>query len=136
MNDQLTTGQCLCGAVTFRISGTFESFFLCHCSRCRKDTGTAHAANLFSSKATITWLSGTDRISTFTLPGSRHAKSFCSTCGAALPMSQTDGGFVVVPAGCLDSPIDLRPTAHICMADRATWDNDLEAIPRMDGLPG
>ena len=136
MNDQLTTGQCLCRAVKFRISGTFEAFFLCHCSRCRKDTGTAHAANLFSSKATITWLSGTDRISTFTLPGSRHAKSFCSTCGAALPMSQTDGGFVVVPAGCLDSPIDLRPTAHICMADRATWDNDLEAIPRMDGLPG
>jgi len=28
--DTLATGQCLCGAVKFRISGEFESFFLCH----------------------------------------------------------------------------------------------------------
>lgn len=136
MNNAPISGQCLCAAVKFRISGTFESFFLCHCSRCRKDTGTAHAANLFSTSARITWVSGTDQIRTFTLPGSRHAKSFCRTCGSALPMSQADGGFIVVPAGCLDSPIDLRPTAHICLADRAMWDNDLNAVPGMDGLPG
>jgi hypothetical protein len=44
---QTVTGSCLCGAVSFEVSGAFDSFFLCHCSRCRKDTGSAHAANLF-----------------------------------------------------------------------------------------
>ena len=50
-------GSCLCGEITFEIIGEFESFFLCHCERCRKDTGSAHAANLFSSSARLIWLS-------------------------------------------------------------------------------
>ena len=45
MDSNPTTGKCLCGVVQFRISGEFESFFLCHCSRCRKDSGSAHSAN-------------------------------------------------------------------------------------------
>jgi hypothetical protein len=32
-------GSCLCGAVRFEVEGSFECFFLCHCSFCRKDTG-------------------------------------------------------------------------------------------------
>ncbi len=35
---------------------------------CRKDTGSAHAANLFSSSAKLNWLSGEDSIVKFTLP--------------------------------------------------------------------
>lgn len=47
------SGSCLCGEVTFEIEGDFEDFYLCHCERCRKDTGSAHAANLFSSTAKL-----------------------------------------------------------------------------------
>jgi len=43
---------------------------------------------------------------------------------------------LVVPAGSLDSAIDMQPNAHICFADRAQWDSHLEDIPKMDGLPG
>jgi hypothetical protein len=134
--DDLATGQCLCGAVTFRISGAFESFFLCHCARCRKDSGSAHSANLFSSTATIAWLSGEENIKTFQLPGSRHVKCFCANCGSALPFSQADDRVLVVPAGSLDGPIGIRPTAHICVSSRANWDDDLAALKRIDGLPG
>ena len=136
MDDNPAIGQCLCGAVKFRISGKFESFFLCHCARCRKDSGSAHSANLFSSTAKITWISGEENIKTFRLAGSRHVKGFCSDCGAALPVSQPEIGLLVVPAGSLDSRIDIRPNAHICCSSRATWDNDLVAIERIDGLPG
>jgi hypothetical protein len=134
--DELAIGQCLCGAVKFRISGEFESFFLCHCARCRKDTGSAHAANLFSSTAEITWVSGAENIREFRLPGSRHVKCFCTTCGSALPFSQAVDGLAVVPAGSLDSPVAIRPNAHICFASRADWDNDLGALDRIDGLSG
>lgn len=134
--DNLTSGQCLCGAVTFRIEGAFEAFFLCHCGRCRKDTGSAHAANLFSSTATLTWLSGTENVREFHLPGTRHVKCFCTECGSALPYSPADGGVIVVPAGSLDTPVGTRPNAHICMSSRAEWDNDLESVDRIDGLPG
>ena len=136
MADNPTTGQCLCGTVKFRISGAFESFFLCHCSRCRKGSGSAHSANLFSSTARLSWVSGEDSIKTFRLSGSRHMKSFCSDCGSALPVSLPEVDLLVVPAGSLDSRIDIRPDAHICCSSRAIWDNDLAAVDRIDGLPG
>ncbi|WP_417255134.1 GFA family protein [Celeribacter sp.] len=136
MDNNPTTGQCLCGAVKFRISGEFKSFFLCHCSRCRKDSGSAHSANLFSSTAKLIWVSGEAKIKTFHLTGSRHMKSFCSDCGSALPISQPEVGLLVVPAGSLDSPIDIRPNAHICCSSHADWDEALASIERIDGLPG
>jgi len=127
-------GSCLCGAVRFRITGAFERFYLCHCSYCRKDTGSAHAANLFSSTATLTWLSGQEQVSTFNLPQTRHTKCFCSVCGSALPYASPR--MLVVPAGSLDTPPAVTPDANIFTASRATWDCDLALAPGFDTFPG
>lgn len=132
-NKQL--GSCLCGEVRFEIVGDFERFFLCHCGRCRKDTGSAHAANLFSSTAKLTWLSGEAKIKTFRVPSSRHVKAFCSACGSAVPHVYGNGALLVVPAGSLDSAVDIRPQAHIFFASRANWDQHLEDVPKFDELP-
>ncbi|NIZ14343.1 GFA family protein [Phaeobacter sp. HF9A] len=134
--NNLTTGQCLCGTVRFQIDGAFESFFLCHCSRCRKDSGSAHSANLFSSTARLAWVSGEENVKAFHLPGTRHVKCFCTTCGSALPVAQAADGVLMVPAGALDSPINIRPNAHICCSSRADWDHDLASLDELDGLPG
>ncbi len=128
-------GACLCGAVAFEITGAFEGFFLCHCSRCRKGTGSAHAANLFSRTATLSWRSGEDKVRIYRVPDTRHQRCFCADCGAALPRIQPDGA-LVVPAGSLDSDVPVRPDAHICCASRANWDDRLDEVPRLDGLPG
>ena len=133
MRNQL--GSCLCGEVRFEITGDFERFFLCHCGRCRKDTGSAHAANLFSSTAKVHWLSGEANIKTFRAPSTRHERSFCAECGSALPSVQMDGALLVVPAGSLDSAIDIRPDAHIFVASDADWARNLDGVPRVDGLP-
>jgi len=124
------SGSCLCGDVTFEIDGEFERFYLCHCQRCRKDTGSAHAANLFSSSAQLHWLSGIERVATFTLPDTAHGHSFCNRCGSALGNS-----LLVVPAGSLDTPLGIKPDSHLFMASRADWDDELERLPRCDGLP-
>ena len=129
------SGSCLCGAVRFEVDGAFQSFFLCHCSRCRKGSGSAHGANLFSSNAKLTWLSGEAHVKRFDLPGTQHGRSFCATCGAALPNVQMDGALLVVPAGSLDSGVELKPNAHICIASRADWDDGLNDIPEIEGLP-
>ncbi|MGE9293776.1 MAG: GFA family protein [Puniceicoccales bacterium] len=117
------------------IEGDFEAFFLCHCERCRKDTGSAHAANLFSPMAKLTWLAGADQWRTYTLPKTLHQKSFCCKCGSALPSVQDGGKMIVVPAGSLDTDVPLRPHAHICLDDRANWDQELECIARLNDLP-
>jgi hypothetical protein len=128
-------GACLCGAVRFEIDGAFEHFYLCHCARCRKDTGSAHASNLFSSTAVLRWIDGESNVRQFALPGTLHARSFCATCGSALPSVQMNGALLVVPAGCLDGPLDIAPDAHLFVASRAAWDRELEHVLAWPTLP-
>ncbi|MEJ1937485.1 GFA family protein, partial [Nostoc sp. NIES-2111] len=78
-------GSCQCGKVSFIVEGGFEQFYLCHCSRGRKDTGSAFGANLFSATSHITWVTGGDHLRTYRMPSTRHARSFCPDCGSALP---------------------------------------------------
>lgn len=135
MERQTYTGSCLCRKVTFEILGAFDRFFLCHCEYCRKDTGSAHAANLFSSTAKLKWLSGEDNIKTFDFESSGHIKSFCSDCGSALPNIQINGTLLVVPAGSLDCDVSIAPQGHIFVSHKANWDNDLHTVQKFDELP-
>lgn len=129
------SGSCICGQVKFEMEGSFDSFYLCHCKFCQKDTGSAHGANLFSTKAQLNWISGEDKIKTFTLPSTRHTKSFCNECGSALPNRQLEGKLLVIPAGSLDSDIDIRPDAHIFYSSRGCWDNELQNIKKFEKFP-
>ena len=128
-------GSCLCGDATFTIEGAFEHFFLCHCKHCQKDTGSAHAANLLSPTATIEWISGQEKLKTFKLPSTMHVRSFCATCGSALPNIQMEGKLLVVPAGSLDDEVSNKPNAHIFVSSKANWDNELERVQAIEKLP-
>jgi hypothetical protein len=128
-------GSCLCGAVRFEVEGEFERFYLCHCEYCRKDTGSAHGANLFSSSAVLKWVAGEDQVRQFNLPSTRHWHGFCGTCGSTLPVTQPDGKLLKVPAGSLDSEVHIRPDAHIFVSSRAGWDHLLELVPMVDRFP-
>jgi hypothetical protein len=124
-------GSCLCGTVSFTVEGDFDSFYLCHCKHCQKDTGSAHAANLFSQSAQLSWQAGEDAVTFYTLPESRHSKSFCKYCGSALPNTQNEG-MLVVPAGCLDTKVTLPPTAHLFAASSASWEAKLSDVPKLE----
>jgi hypothetical protein len=128
-------GSCLCGGVRFEVEGDFDHFYLCHCGYCRKDTGSAHAANLFSSTAVLKWSTGRDNVREFNLPGTRHGKSFCRMCGSALPRAQMNGRLLVVPAGSLDCEVLTRPDAHIFISSKAGWDTALGEVPMIDRWP-
>ncbi len=128
-------GGCLCGAVHYEVTGSFESFFLCHCSHCRKDTGSSHAANLFSKTAELRWLSGESQTTTYNLPDTAHVKSFCAICGSAVPHQQMNGTLLVVPAGSLETNAPMRPQGHIFMHSKANWDEHLESIRSFASYP-
>ncbi len=128
-------GSCLCKSVKFKIAGTFDEFYLCHCKYCRKDTGSAHAANLFATNAVLTWLEGENLVKRFELNDTNHVKSFCSICGSALPNKQMNETLLVVPAGSLDGKLDKKPDGHIFISNRSNWDNELEKVKKYEGLP-
>lgn len=127
-------GSCLCKKIVFEVTGEFKKFLLCHCSRCRKETGSAHAANLFSNTAEFKWVKKEAVVKTYCLPNTRFAKSFCEDCGSALP-TVGENNFILVPAGSLDGDLDLSPQGHIHMSSKANWDQNLEQVAKFDILP-
>ena len=46
-----------------------------------------------------------------------------------------DGTLIVVPAGSLDSKIEVRANAHIFTSGRAAWDDRLDEVPMIAGAP-
>ncbi|MBJ7536179.1 GFA family protein [Marinomonas transparens] len=131
----LYTGSCLCGDVRFELEGEFKKFFLCHCSRCQKTSGSAHCANLFAPGAKLNWLSGEDKVSFYRHEDTNFARSFCSSCGSNVPVDAKSRGLVVVPAGCLDCDVDITPDAHIFTDSKGNWDEGFADIPAFEAMP-
>ncbi|WP_370203680.1 GFA family protein [Alloalcanivorax venustensis] len=130
-------GGCLCGQVRYRISGPFHQFHLCHCSRCQRFSGTAHAANLIAAADALEWLKGEDQVRRFDLPEAKSfSRAFCVQCGSMVPHEKRDGSGVIVPAGGLDQTPDLDPNDHIFYADRAGWYDTGLGAKKYDGPPG
>jgi hypothetical protein len=136
MKNDPNQGSCLCGAVKYEVSPPFLMFRYCHCPRCRKHTGSAHAANLFVASDQLKWLSGEDAVTRYDLPeAKRFARNFCNTCGSPVPFISRDGTQAVIPAGSLDDDPGILPTGSIFWDDRAPWYQCVEEMPRHAGYP-
>jgi hypothetical protein len=123
-------GSCLCGAVKYEVAGEAKRFYHCHCSRCRKSTGTGHASNLFLQPATLNWLIGREHIRAFKIPeAKRFTNQFCEICGSRLPRQPQDSDIVVIPAGSLDDETPIRPQARIFTDSRASWSCSGDEMP-------
>lgn len=115
-------GSCVCGAVEFRIEGPFRGFRYCHCSRCRKKTGSSHVANLFVPVGQFSWELGEDKIRQFELPTAKYwSTAFCTNCGSAMPWLTKNGKVMVVGAGALDDDPGVKPKLSIHFDSRAPW---------------
>lgn len=133
MSKTTLKGSCLCGAVKYEVTGEPKRFYHCHCSRCRKATGTGHASNLFLQPGVLKWLSGEQEIRAFKVPeAKRFTNTFCATCGSRLPRQPNDTDIVMIPAGSLDDEAPIKPQARIFSGSRAIWscaDDELPVYP-------
>jgi hypothetical protein len=130
------TGSCLCKKVNYEITDNIGIFQYCHCSRCRKFTGSAHASNLFVSQEHFKWISGEELVGRYEPKDTRYyATCFCKNCGSSLPWISKVGNTVVVPAGTLDQDPGLRPKWNIFYASKAPWYTESSDLPHFDELP-
>ena len=125
MSAKSLSGSCLCGAVRYTATGEAQRFYHCHCSRCRKASGTGHASNLFL-QGTLSWESGEDMLKIYKLPEAKlFANTFCQNCGSRMPRFIEKAGMVFIPAGSLDDEPDIGPQARIFTGSRAAWSCDV-----------
>jgi hypothetical protein len=115
------TGSCLCGAVKFEIAGDIGELYQCHCSLCRKTTGSACNTACLVPSNRFTWCAGINQVSSF-VRDSGYRSDFCSRCGSPVPNPTRDGNRVWVPAGLFDEQTAARVTKHVFVGSRAAWD--------------
>lgn len=123
-------GSCLCGGVRFEVVEPFLWANHCHCSRCRKHSGTFGGAQGRVPRSGFRLLAGQELISVFR-PRDGRVKAFCSVCGSSLFGGEwPDGDEVAIRFGALDGDPGIRPDFHAFVGSRAPWDE----LPD-DGLP-
>ena len=126
-------GGCLCGSVDFEADLPFLKFVKCHCSRCRRATGSAFAANAYVLPPAFRWLRGQHHVVRFDYPLARSfSTSFCRECGAPLPRATRSGREIIIPARSLLDDPGVSPTIDACWQSRATWLSDAIDLPTSD----
>jgi hypothetical protein len=70
----MASGGCLCGKVAYEADPPFLKFVRCHCSRCRRATGSAYAANLYVAPQSFRWVAGADEVVRFDLAEARTSR--------------------------------------------------------------
>ncbi|MDX1282834.1 GFA family protein [Shewanella colwelliana] len=125
-------GQCLCGEISIKVNGPITDIIHCHCSLCRKNSGTAYATNGFINRADFEIVAGAESLTTFSFKPGRN-RHFCRRCGSPVFSSnKQDPSRLRIRLGILDSDISEKPASHNFVTSKASWD-DLDAnLPRYE----
>jgi len=125
-------GGCLCGAIRFRATGPEVGAGYCHCESCRRQTGAPIAAFVVFDAERVLWIKG-DRERYESSPA--RFRSFCGTCGASLAFEDHSGTKVLVEfhISSLDRPDKFPPNEHTHYAERLSWLNISDDLPKYEG---
>lgn len=127
-------GSCLCGAISVELKGPIESIIHCHCSLCRKNSGTAYATNGFINAEDFTVLDPQNKLTYFEFKKGK-LRHFCAVCASPIYSSNTENPTKLrIRLGILDSDIEERPISHNFVSSRANWDNLDADLPRFDSF--
>lgn len=129
MTSQTHRGGCLCGAITYRVTGQLRPVVACHCIQCRKTSGhhvaaTSAPRDNVEIEGPIRWYQSS--------PDAR--RGFCPTCGSQL-FWDGPGENISIFAGGLDGETGLETVGHIFTAwkgDYYALDPDLPQYPEDD----
>ena len=116
------SGACNCGAVAFEITTPIRDVYVCHCSICRRYTGSGNIAVVVIPNGNFRWTRGEETIQSWNKPNHDWQAWFCPVCGSALP-GTNDKDHMFVPAGLISSGSEDLVVAHrICVSSKANWD--------------
>jgi hypothetical protein len=125
----MVTGQCLCGAVRYSVADQFRYALNCHCSCCRRATGSAFKPFAGIERDKLHLTAGEDHILRFGDAESAHDVR-CGDCGALLYSVVREGAYVHVTLGTLVDAPGVGPTAHIFVGSKAPWFTITDDLPQ------
>ena len=129
-SSRMLAGKCLCGAVHYAVADAFIYAANCHCSNCRRTTGSAFKpfAGIERDKFRVT--RGADTVMIFGDEDGHDAH--CRVCGSLLYSVVRDGAFVHIALGTLTNDPTIRPSAHIFVGSKAPWFTITDDLPQYE----
>jgi len=124
-------GSCLCGGIRYEVDvDGIGAVVNCHCSMCRKATGSAFRTRAAVRADAFRWTSGDELVSRCeSSPG--ETRTFCRKCGATLATFFRDRpGEIGLPLGTLDDDPGVRPSAHVYVGSQPPWFTVTDDLPR------
>lgn len=121
LEKRMMEGSCLCGLVAFAVKRRPTTFYRCHCSLCRKQSGVGfNLATLMDAEA-FSWLQGEEAIVSWT-KSTGYRNDFCSRCGSTVPNPLRGQPYVWIPVGLLDVDDEMTCVGDFCINDARRWD--------------
>jgi hypothetical protein len=123
-------GKCYCGAVSYAVADEFVYAANCHCSNCRRTTGSAFKPFAGIERGKLVVAKGADNLLIF---GDENANdTHCKTCGSLLYSVVRAGAFVHVAMGTLVDDPAIRPDKHIFVGSKAPWFTIADDLPQYE----
>lgn len=127
-------GSCLCGAVSYEITGSLRAIGHCHCSMCRRSHGAAFVTWALINPDQFRWVSGVEFVERYeSSPG--NERCFCKKCGSRLVVTNS-GKVGEVALGTVDGDPGMRPREHIFVGSKAPWYEITDTLPQFEEWPG
>jgi hypothetical protein len=115
-------GECNCGAVRYEVDADLSGIYVCHCSICRRSTGSNGIAVVVFPTDRFHWIQGQEHVATWRKPGTHWQTWFCRVCGAPVP-GENDATRMFAPAGSITEGGEaLEVIHHIWVGSKAAWD--------------
>lgn len=112
------SGGCLCGRVRYQTYGSPHTPHWCHCSMCRRATGSPAAAWVNFRLPEFRFTSEEPQYYESS-PGIR--RGFCRECGGSICTLEENDDFISILIGSLDDPGEVRPAYHIWTRSGICW---------------
>jgi hypothetical protein len=127
-------GRCACGAVAYEVADEFVTAFNCHCSNCRATTGSAFLPWGEIERDKLRLTKGAGSLMVLGDADGLH-EVHCEACLSRLYWISPDRAHVRVPYGTLVDEPSLKPTAHMFVGSKASWEEILDDLPQYDEYP-
>ena len=124
------TGHCLCGAVSYGVSGPLREVIACHCKQCQRASGSYFMATsavldhirIDDSRNTLRWFRDPE--------GDWAERGFCHRCGSNLFWRRDGADTVSITAGTLDAPTGLHLEKHIFVDHKGDYYTIDDSLPQ------
>jgi hypothetical protein len=131
MNARMLSGKCFCGAVRYAVADDFVYAANCHCSNCRRTTGSAFKPFAGIERDKLTLMRGQDDLMIY---GDEEGNNtHCRRCGSLLYSVVRAGAYVHVAMGTLVDDPAIRPNKHIFVGSKAPWFEITDDLPQFEG---